>query len=273
MTRARTRTEQHRSHPIHARARAHTRVGHPRTRPGGPGGLGEGGDTRVPPRCRSTLARERTMGLSMMPRRKMRSRSGTPGLPGSPIRLSRTCCMAGGGAEEGTHMGTREGGHGGEGGAATCVKVQPGVLVPPPFLSQSLLSPPLWGQVSGSSGEHGNVPSSSKRRDKGMATSPKLSPRSERGGGCRERAMRWGGDAMGGRCKGGAMQLRGGRIRGRGGGSGCAAALQWRGTIAMQAGGRGGTSIILPHRGGVTASPEPPRPHLPPPRSFPAAPG
>lgn len=43
----------------------------------------------------ATLARERTMGLSMMPRRKSRSMSLAPVEVGSSPRLSNTCCMAG----------------------------------------------------------------------------------------------------------------------------------------------------------------------------------
>lgn len=41
-----------------------------------------------------TLARERTMGLSMMPLRKIRSMSLAPVPDGSSLRLSSTCCMA-----------------------------------------------------------------------------------------------------------------------------------------------------------------------------------
>lgn len=43
----------------------------------------------------ATLARERTMGLSMMPRRKSRSMSLAPVEVGNSPRLSNTCCMAG----------------------------------------------------------------------------------------------------------------------------------------------------------------------------------
>ena len=44
----------------------------------------------------TTLARERTMGLSMIPVRKMRSISCAAVPEGSPLRFSITCCMAGG---------------------------------------------------------------------------------------------------------------------------------------------------------------------------------
>lgn len=45
-----------------------------------------------------TLARDLTMGLSIMPRRKIRSSSAAPVALGRDPRLSKTCCMAGGGA-------------------------------------------------------------------------------------------------------------------------------------------------------------------------------
>lgn len=41
-----------------------------------------------------TLARERTMGLSMIPLRKMRSISLAPVPDGMSLRFSSTCCMA-----------------------------------------------------------------------------------------------------------------------------------------------------------------------------------
>lgn len=43
-----------------------------------------------------TLARDLTMGLSMMPRRNIRSSSAAPVALGRDPKLSRTCCMAGG---------------------------------------------------------------------------------------------------------------------------------------------------------------------------------
>lgn len=48
----------------------------------------------LPPGAHYTLARDLTMGLSMMPRRKIRSSSAAPVALGRDPKLSRTCCMA-----------------------------------------------------------------------------------------------------------------------------------------------------------------------------------
>lgn len=53
-----------------------------------------------------TLARDLTMGLSIMPRRKIRSSSAAPVALGRDPRLSRTCCMAGGKVQVVRHTGS-----------------------------------------------------------------------------------------------------------------------------------------------------------------------
>lgn len=52
-----------------------------------------------------TLAKDLTMGLSIMPRRKIRSSSAAPVALGRDPRLSRTCCMAGGKEQPVRHTG------------------------------------------------------------------------------------------------------------------------------------------------------------------------
>ena len=53
----------------------------------------------------TTLARDLTIGLSIMPRRKIRSSSAAPVALGRDPRLSRTCCMAGGKEQMVRHTG------------------------------------------------------------------------------------------------------------------------------------------------------------------------